>query len=284
MRPYIRRIIELLEKSDKYSIEVRLVRKNHLLTDLPCCDGVIKIRIKGNIVFEWIDDRQWKSLENHDMAHPHHMACKHIHWIPNCSQILKLQYNPYMLKDFYKISPAPFYPPYNIKLVDAMRVKLRKVRLEARDPSLRWRGEPRANRRPLIRKLVDSGLINDDAMGDKIPIEKYYEEIGSHRIILSLPGNGDRCHREVEAFAFGTPVIMPECTNILTNELKPNVHYIPIPRNRIDGETVTNIYNRVVGNLEFLEYIRNNALNWYEKNCTLETGPLKILKALGIMI
>lgn len=63
--------------------------------------------------------------------------------------------------------------------------------------------------------------------------ESYFSEVLAHRIALSLPGAGDWCHRDVECFALGIPVVRPRFASALAfpfpDDAYVPVEYTPVP-------------------------------------------------------
>ena len=88
-----------------------------------------------------------------------------------------------------------------------------------------------------------------------------------------MMGLGRACHREFEAFAVGTPVIMPTFDNKFYTDLIPDHHYIAVPRNPGDvqrkpqrvAKAIRERYEEVKDNQDFLNLIRNNAMGYYDK-------------------
>lgn len=54
------------------------------------------------------------------------------------------------------------------------------------------------------------------------------EELCDNKVALALPGCGNICHREIEAFGLSTPVLMPRLKNRLYEDLIPDHHYISV--------------------------------------------------------
>lgn len=58
--------------------------------------------------------------------------------------------------------------------------------------------------------------------------ENYFAEFGSHKIVLGLPGMGDLCFRDFEAFALRMPLLRPEYHVSLAEPLIADYHYVKV--------------------------------------------------------
>jgi len=96
---------------------------------------------------------------------------------------------------------------------------------------------------------------------------------GSHG--LSLPGYGNVCHREIEYFGMGVVALMPPLRNSFRDPLLPNVHYLAADvrltrtNHAAVADAVRATYERYRCDVGFLNYVRDNARRWYEKNVWL---------------
>lgn len=66
--------------------------------------------------------------------------------------------------------------------------------------------------------------------GKQLTQEEYLMKIGSARFALALPGYGHKCHREVEALALGTPLIVTPGVDVInySTPLVEGTHYISV--------------------------------------------------------
>ena len=151
----------------------------------------------------------------------------------------------------------------------------------------------------IVPKLANMGILNKDFISSKNGIEdngpgdynSYLKDMKAYKIALSLPGRGFFCLREIEAFGVGIPVLMPIQRNSFYNDIVPNKHYIAVDgyfNNMpmwVDFETIgfrefvaykkeasnlcDNIKKRfddVIYDEDFLQYISDNAMKWFEEN------------------
>jgi hypothetical protein len=126
------------------------------------------------------------------------------------------------------------------------------------------------SREPILRRLVDLGAVAPET--DAVPFEQYLSELSQYRLVLSLPGWGNLCHREIEAFAVGTPVLMPRLLNELHDPLIPDRHYVSVnvgvdnaDPNRV-AQSIAERYWEVIDDHAFLERVVRNATQWYDTN------------------
>ncbi|HSE40226.1 MAG TPA: hypothetical protein VLH08_05625, partial [Acidobacteriota bacterium] len=110
---------------------------------------------------------------------------------------------------------------------------------------------------------------------NRIETVKYFAEFGSHKIALGLPGQGDLCFRDFEAFALKIPLLRPEYSVTLSKPLIPDFHYVKVnARNSNDmemlAEDIMKRYYEVIQDQAFLEFIAKNAFEYYMNFGTYE--------------
>lgn len=141
------------------------------------------------------------------------------------------------------------------------------------------------SRAAILAGLRRRGLLS----GDVAPLgfDAYCQEISVHRLILSLPGWGNLCHREIEAFGIGAPVLMPRLRNRLHNDLVPDHHYISVPVGRsADADQVAAAiarrYHEVVDDTDLLSRVARNAMDWYDDNAAFPNSLRLTAELLGV--
>jgi hypothetical protein len=144
-----------------------------------------------------------------------------------------------------------------------------------------WRGNPHAHREGTLHEL--SSILNHDYM-EKRNKNVYYREMAQSKIALSLPGLGPSCHREFEAFAVRTPVIMPEFKNMYYENIIPNYHYISSEQQPSESmsEAILRRYYEVKDNQDLLDYVAHNAMQYYDKYCRFDVSVQWMLKMLEL--
>jgi hypothetical protein len=100
---------------------------------------------------------------------------------------------------------------------------------------------------------------------------------------------GNICHREIEAFACGVPVLMPRHKNVLHDSLQPNVHYISVdaiePQDSPPaiGEKIAERYRQVIGDRALLAAVAENAMAWYDANVRFPNSLALTAELLGLL-
>lgn len=144
-----------------------------------------------------------------------------------------------------------------------------------------WRGNPHVDREGVLASL-GTEYLNNDFM-EKRNKNVFYGEMSVAHLVLSLPGLGKACHREFEGFGVGTPVIMPEFKNTYFVDLKPNFHYISV---NVDGrdmaEAIKERYHEVVNDKDFLSFVRQNAMTYYDTYIRIDQNVLWMKKLLEL--
>lgn len=109
-----------------------------------------------------------------------------------------------------------------------------------------------------------------------VDTNKYFEELVNYKIGLSIPGIGEMCHRDVEYLALGIPYLKCVYDTNLNPPLRPDYHYIAVPRigtrmeeERSGGPEFAQAYLKrfleVKDDFLFLRNISKNAREYYEK-------------------
>jgi hypothetical protein len=69
---------------------------------------------------------------------------------------------------------------------------------------------------------------NTDVFETSLEADEYFKEFGAHKIALGLPGRGDLCFRDFEAFALKVPLLRSQFSVTLAEPLIPDHHYIKV--------------------------------------------------------
>ena len=181
---------------------------------------------------------------------------------PEVVHVVKCQFNPDtpLRNDFKKA----IYVPKDINLYGKVvsNIKLKRIS-ERLDKRLFFSGKKWKRRKKILRKM------NTVYYGERLSPEDFILQLSQLKIALSLPGNGNFCHREFECFGVGTPVLMPELLNQTYDPLLPNIHYISVERTDDTQELAKRLdarYNEVIEDDDFLQFISDNCFHWYNKN------------------
>jgi hypothetical protein len=189
------------------------------------------------------------------------------------TKVLKCQYNPNL--SYYKTVPYTYFPK-NPNLLQSMLPQLRKI---SRILPLYFRGKAHGKRDNILLILNYNFNMPANEISD---IEEYYRECSLAKVGLSLPGHGNFCHREIEYFGMGVPVIMPKLINSCYNNLIPDRHYLSVDvsydQSAIEiARKIMDRYAKITP--DEMDYISGNAMKWYEENVMF---PNCIELALGL--
>ena len=218
---------------------------------------------------------------------PYDKRLKNILLDSRCMVFLKNQYreSAYNKYPFTKIKPWTFFAarPQEMQLRLETYRRVKRIR-----PSLYFRGEIRYKRRgDILVYLKKKGIINPDSKS--ISYHQYLKECCQYKIILSLPGWGNLCHREIEGFGLGTPVLMPRLKNSLHNDLKPDFHYISVDSDMEEdsleyiADKIEERFHQVIGRQEYLDFLAGNAIQWYDANVRYPNSMELTARLLGLI-
>ncbi|MDY6935432.1 MAG: hypothetical protein SVZ03_14550 [Spirochaetota bacterium] len=242
----------------------------------------LEVRLDGSVTRDVIIRDSTAVIQNNITKHFYVLDCHD--WIrpdnielmvhdPRCKKVLKCQYHKKSLNEpiYDKIKPWTYFDrfwPTNEELLIASR------KIKRTTDSLYFRGFSWGPRVIIVEELIKRGILNPDY--ERIEFEEYLKECSQHRIMLSLPGMADICHRDIEGFANGTCVLRPKVQIEFHNRLIPDHHYINID---IDINKATPIefadkieqrYNEVKDDHEYLDWVARNAMQWYDENVSLQ--------------
>jgi len=236
---------------------------------------------------------------------------------PRCELILKCQFRPAETRMRRRLTPGqlndvrgmrraivqpwtyfdlhwPQFHELHLELRSAVRTDQRmffRGGLSGFDPD-RSNFKPGRNRdmknmrRPTFEALAAMGVMNDDP--EWIPYEPYIKEMSGYRIALSLSGDGEFCHRDMEALGIQVPLLRPRMRNQMHDPLKEDYHYISVDADpERDSPTemakkVADRYHTVIEQPDFLDTVARNGAAWYDRN--VAPGPAMALttELLGI--
>lgn len=163
--------------------------------------------------------------------------------------ILKTQYSS---NRSYPSNVKPYtYFELDIDLFQANLERYRKT--ERTETDLYFRGGLWFGRK---KKLEALGL----PIRKKIPVEEFYDELARQRLVFTCPSWANLCHREIECFGMGVPVIMPKLKVRTHDNLIPNIHYIAVDHWKEVREKEKQITDMQ------LQDVAGAAMEWYDKN------------------
>lgn len=158
---------------------------------------------------------------------------------------------------------------FDLTYVDKMYAA--KKSAEYRKQGMLFRGLFYGEREYYHRNSKHPEIVCTNADYKNLP--EYVSELVEYRCGLSFTGAAEICHRDLEYFALGIPVIRPELKNsVFIDPLIPDYHYIGVqgPWYEEKMNAINKKWDEVKNDYEFLDFIGNNAREWYLKNGRLE--------------
>ena len=201
---------------------------------------------------------------------------------------------PSNIQNIYK---SFFYGPYESQSLDLIQELFKNRVVESTKSQLYFRGYMWDFRQKMLNNIIHNSIIAIDKNKDNnnLNYEEYLRDLSQYRCALSLPGGTEVCNRDIECFAVGIPVIRPYLDIAYPDPLISNYHYISCymdckywdgnPSYVSYSDFIANLqdyWNRVRDNYEYLNFVSNNARNWFIKNCTLENNIHYLLSQIDI--
>ena len=242
--------------------------------------------IKRHLIVQHRETKTFFTINHADKAKHYNDA---FIGLDHCAGTLKIQYEeglyqnmPHKVKPFIYKARFREYDQYRHDFIDKKGTKR----------ILHFRGNDKYSRAPFLQEIYRRGLLNDYfgffQNAQKIGPYDFLKEMSEHKIALALPGHGNLCHRELEAFGIKTPVLMPNLDNQYYNDLIPGEHYIGFELSRYFHkcsieefmEKLEEQYYKYIDNDEELERIAENGMKWYEDNVVYPNNMILMEKIL----
>jgi hypothetical protein len=200
---------------------------------------------------------------------------------------------PNDIKQIYK---SFFYGPYETGSLDLME-KLFKKDISNTLPNLYFRGYMWNFRHEMTTFIKDESImiIDKNINSQALSYTNYLQDLGKYRCALSLPGGTEICNRDIECFGIGVPVLRPFLNIEFPEPLIPNYHYIScyMDCKYWDGnpsyldyrsfiQYLEYYWNKIKNNIEYLNFVKNNARSWFINNCTLDNNINYLLTQLDL--
>ena len=227
-------------------------------------------------------------LDCSDWVTPFEFDLRDVARDPRCRVILKAQYQPepYRKRPLTKVKPWTYFETHPSHVQSNLEV----YRCIPRDHELlffrgntTWEG-----RAAILSQLSAAGVIDPD-FEESVAYRDYLPKIARHRIALGLPGMGNLCHREIEAFGIGTPVLMPRLKNTTHRDLIPDYHYISVDVDTLTDEPgyvadqIARRFHQVAADQSYLDCVARAAMAWYEANVRFPNSLALTAQLLGLL-
>ena len=125
----------------------------------------------------------------------------------------------------------------------------------------------------MVKALQRRGALNPDCA--PVPFERYLDELAQYKVILSLPGMAQVCHRDVEGFGVGACVLRPRIEQEFQDPLKADVHYISVDTDierdppQVAAARIEERHRWVLAQPDLLAFVARNGAEWYDRNVSV---------------
>jgi hypothetical protein len=242
----------------------------------------IKIRDSLAILCDG-DNASYSVLDCHDFVETDEL--KFFVRDERCRKILKCQYRAAALKGphYEKVVPWTYFDrfwPRKEPLLVASRKVVRRI------DRMYFRGSDWDRRGDVLNELRRRGLTNADFR--TLDYSDYVREAGTYKVMLSLPGMGDLCHRDIEWFGSGACVLRPRVENEFHDKLIADVHYVSVDvdyRNApaaVVADSIEKRFGEIIHDREYMEFVGANAARWYDANVQRDSAMDLTVRLLGL--
>lgn len=238
--------------------KINKLDKSNFLPNFPNIKNVIK-RV---VIVENVDNKDFFIIDHIDNCDINNI--KPLLSLPNCKFVIKYQYKD---GEYGEYSNKIFPYVYMERNPILYKKIINNISINSNIPLMFFKGNKIYGREYILERLEKLKVLNSNYL-ERSNEQDYFKEMSNYKIAISLPGNGNFCHREFECFGLGIPVLMPKHKNRLYHSLIPNYHYIDpdIKDNDSLDDKVIKIYskfsNKVKDN-DFLNFIAANAKEYY---------------------
>lgn len=112
----------------------------------------------------------------------------------------------------------------------------------------------------------------------------FLKEIDQYSINLSLNGAAEICYRDMEILGLGSALFREKLKCKFHNPLEPNYHYIAFEseEGKPKIESMFDRWMEVKNDIEFINFVAKNGLDWYNKNVSYDNFSSILLDVLQI--
>lgn len=205
-------------------------------------------------------------------------------------------------QDIKSVYSPLFYSPYYDCCYDQIESLYQSRQTQKLISKLFFRGYMWDFRQDMTSDLSsrdDSILIIDKNQNEQnIDYSKYLSEMADYSVCLSLPGGTEICNRDIECFGIGVPVIRPFLQVHYADPLISNYHYINCYHScdysdsgypkyvsmKDFQENLLYTWNKIKNNTEYLNFVSDNARNWFVEHCSADSNVEYVLNNLNLEI
>jgi hypothetical protein len=210
---------------------------------------------------------------------------------PHLKKVLVSQFDrdgmtPFIdLKNQHKYIPWIYFPTIDYNLEE---IYSKRKNLSSYVDKLYFRGSDIKNR-PILQNFESEYFQGYDPIGGP---DVYFDELIQYKVGLSVGGRAEFCYRDIEYMAIGVPFLRFEYRSEMNPKLIPNFHYISVEKpsdlkyDRLGDQSHVNLllkrFIEVKDDQTFLNFISNNARNFYQEYLSKEKRIKHTLNILGI--
>ena len=229
------------------------------------------------------ENKTFKVIDWDDRDNPGKYDAREIVKSPLCQFVLKCQYSRMRILH-PKVRPFFYFDKTD---PDVLSQNIPAYRQTPRtETKLYWRGNNHLGRQKVFDLLSDLLSPNYNELAER---DVYFQEMSQHVMAISLPGLGRSCHRDFEAFAVGTVVLMPTFHNQFAEPLVADEHYVAAeigcdlqkhPQQAADR--LRERYLQVKDNHDFLQFVRGNAEAYYDQFIRYDASAKMMIRLLEL--
>jgi len=199
---------------------------------------------------------------------------------PKCKKILLSQFNLSYLQSHLrdvsfidKYSPWIYFPLNDFDFDEMFQIRNNKDTLV--DKFCFWGSH--LEHRKIISLFDPKYFDGGPPIGD---FYSYAKNLLNYKAAFSVSGRAEFCYRDIENFSMGIPIIRFEFVNQMYKPLIPNFHYISVERpedlisdnsgEKHHAKLIENKFIEIKDDLDFLNFISNNARKYWEDFLRLE--------------
>ena len=203
-------------------------------------------------------------------------------------------------EDISKVYNTFFYNTYFDCCYDKISEIYNNGREKEKIKKLFFRGWMWDSRKLMTNQInrEDVLIIDKNVNNQNLTYIDYLTEMSNYSVSLSLPGGTEVCNRDIECFAIGVPVLRPHLQINYPDPLIPNYNYINSYHScdYTDGGNAKYLsysdfqnnllytWDMVKDNKEYLDFISENARNWFLRNSTMEKNVDFFLKNINLQL
>lgn len=192
-----------------------------------------------------------------------------------------------------------FYGPYFDSHYDELENIYNNRKTQTLIKKIKFRGFMWDHRKKMTDGLNSEEfiVIDKNVNNQSLNYFDFLKDTANYACTVSLPGNTNICNRDMECFGIGVPVLRPNIDVMVEEPLYPDYHYLSFyhaPKYwdghcwYLDYKDFQNhleyYWNTIKNNDELLNFVSENAHEWYQRNCSADRNIDYILSSINFDI